>query len=122
MKPTVLAAALASGLLIASAAQAMPVSEFLEEAEDIPMNPTALLRSDARRLMGELQGAFRTVSDEYRADRDAGRPTDFCPAEGTRMSLSPQDVLTRFRSIPASRRHISVTQAIREWMAERYPC
>lgn len=107
---------------LASTAQAMPVSEFLEEAEDIPMNPTALLRSDARRLTGELQAGFRAVRDEYRADRDAGRATDFCPPEGTRLSLSPQDVLARFRSIPASRRHISVTQAIREWMADRYPC
>ena len=122
MKTVLAAAALASGLMLASFAQAMPVSEFLEEAEDIPMNPTALLRSDARRLMGELQGAFRTVRDEYRADRDAGRPTDFCPAEGTRMSMSAEDLLARFRSIPPSRRHISVTQAIREWMAERYPC
>lgn len=117
------AATLAAALcLLASAAQAMPVSEFLAEAEDIPMNPTALLRSDARRLMGELNGAFETVRDERRAAVAAGRTPAFCPPEGARMSLSPQDILTRFRSIPANRRHISVTQAVREWMADRFPC
>lgn len=122
MKTSLALAAVASGLVMASSASAMPVREFLEEAEDIPMNASALLRADARRLMGELRGAFRTVATEYRADRDAGRRTAFCPPEGARMSLGPQEVLTRFRSIPASRRHISVTQAVREWMVERYPC
>jgi hypothetical protein len=107
---------------LASGAQAMPVSQFLAEAEDIPVNATALLREDARHLIRVVRRGFETVRDEYRADRDAGRATDFCPQEGTRLELSPDAILTRFRSIPPSRRHISVTQAIREWMADRYPC
>jgi hypothetical protein len=39
-----------------------------------------------------------------------------------RVSFSPDAILGRFNSIPASRRNISVTQAMREWMAERHPC
>jgi hypothetical protein len=119
MKHVLLAACL---LLAPVAAQAMPVSEFLEDAEDIPMNPTALLRADARRLMGEVQGAFTTIRDERRAAVAAGRTPAFCPPEGARVSLGPEELLARLNSIPQSRRHISVTQAMREWMAERYPC
>lgn len=115
--------ALAAVLVLApAAARAMPVSEFLAEAEDIPRNPSALLRADARRLMGEVQGAFAVVFDERRAAVAAGRTPTFCPPEGERMSISADEVLNRLNRIPASRRHISVTQALREWMAERYPC
>ena len=115
---------LLSLVLIAAplATQAMPVSEFLAEAEDIPRNPTAMLRADARRLIGEVQGAFTAVRDERRAAVAAGRAPGYCPPEGARMSISADDILNRLNSIPASRRHISVTQAVREWMAERYPC
>lgn len=104
------------------AVQAMPVSEFLDEAEDIPRNPTALLREDTRRLMGELQASFRTIRDERRAAVAAGRTPAFCLPEGERASVSAEQLLNRLNSIPESRRHISVTQAMREWMAERYPC
>ncbi|MBN8552803.1 MAG: hypothetical protein J0L52_07910 [Caulobacterales bacterium] len=103
-------------------AKAMPVSEFLAEAEDIPHNPSALLRSDARRLMGEAQAAFATVVDERRAAVAAGRTPGFCPPEGARFRISAEELLARLNSIPPSRRHISVTQAVREWMADRYPC
>ena len=103
-------------------AHAMPVSEFLAEAEDIPRNPSALLRSDTRRLMGEIRGAFETLGNERRAAEAAGRTPAFCPPEGGRVSLSADAIMNRLNSIPASRRHISVTQAMREWMAERYPC
>jgi len=109
-------------VLVPAAARAMPVSEFLTEAADIPHNPSALLRADARRLMGEVRSAFTTVRDERRAAVAAGRTPAFCPPEGARMSISAEDLLARLNSIPASRRHISVTQAVREWMAERYPC
>jgi len=119
MKRTLFCLAL---ILAPVAAQAMPVSEFLAESEDIPHNPSALLRPDARRLMGEAQAAFTTVRDERRAAVAAGRPPAFCPPEGARMRISAEDFLARLNSIPPSRRHISVTQAVREWMAERYPC
>ncbi len=119
MKRVLLAACLA---LAPAVAQAMPVSEFLAEAEDIPRNPTALLRSDTRRLMGEVRGSFETLRDERQAALAAGRTPAFCPPEGQRMSMSADDLMARLNSIPPSRRHISVTQAMREWMAERFPC
>lgn len=115
--------ALVVGLSVAfyaSAVQAMTVQEFLATAARIPRNPTALLRSDTRRLMDEVKGAFRTVREEQAAARSSGRTPQTCMPE--RISLSPDEILGRFNGIPAARRSISVTQAIREWMVERHPC
>lgn len=107
--------------LWATAASAMTVQEFLTTANGIPRNPTALLRSDTRRLMDEVKTAFRTIGDEQDAAKAAGRRPATCVPDG-KVRISPDDILTRFNAIPTARRNISVTQAIREWMAERYPC
>ena len=104
------------------AAAAMSVQEFLTSANRIPRNPTALLRSDTRRLMNELNGAFKTVGDEQKAAQAANRRAATCIPEGAKISLSPDMILTRFNAIPAARRNISVTQAVREWMAAEHPC
>jgi hypothetical protein len=114
-------AALAVGAtLLATSASAMTVQEFLATASHIPQNPTALLRSDTRRLMAEFRQAVRTVRTEQTAAQTAGRRPATCMPD--KVSVTPNDILTRFNAIPASRRSISVTQALREWMGERYPC
>lgn len=119
-KATLILAAAAS--LWASSASAMTVQEFLTAANRIPRNPTALLRSDTRRLMAEINGAFKTVGDEQKAAEAAGRRPATCIAKGAKISLSPDMILNRFNAIPAARRNISVTQAVREWMAAEHPC
>jgi hypothetical protein len=119
MKAKIAAGILALSL-VAGAAQAMTVQEFLNTANGIPRNPTALLRSDTRRLMGEFRGAVQTVRSEQAAATAAGRRPATCMPD--KISLSADDVLTRFNAIPAERRSISTTQAVREWMAQKYPC
>ena len=107
--------------LIATAASAMTVQEFLTTASRIPQNPTALLRSDTRRLMTEFRGAVSTVRGEQTAARTAGRRPASCMPE--KVGFSVNEILGRFNAIPTARRsQISVTQAVREWMADRYPC
>ena len=118
-KATLILAAAAS--LWAGSASAMTVQEFLTSANRIPRNPTALLRSDTRRLMNEINGAFKTVGDEQEAAQAAGRRPATCIAKGAKISLSPDMILNRFNAIPAARRNISVTQAVREWMAAEHP-
>ncbi len=103
-----------------SAAAAMTVQEFLTTADGIPRNPTALLRSDTRRLMNEMKAAFKTIRDEQAAARAAGRRPDTCVPD--KVSVNTGEILGRFSSIPPQRRGISVTQAVREWMAEAHPC
>lgn len=119
MKKLGVALGLAASLL-AGTAQAMTVQEFLSTAARIPRNPTALLRSDTRRLMDEVKTSFQTIHEEQSAARASGETPSTCMPE--KISVSPDDILGRFNAVPASRRSISVTQAIREWMAERYPC
>lgn len=117
-KPTLILALAAS--LLASSASAMTVQEFLTTADGIPRNPTALLRSDTRRLMNEMKAAFKTIRDEQAAARAAGRRPATCVPD--KVSVNTGEILGRFSSIPPQRRGISVTQAVREWMAEAHPC
>jgi hypothetical protein len=120
MNRCAMAAITVGASLLATGASAMTVQEFLAAASRIPQNPTALLRGDTRRLMAEFRLAVRTVRSEQAADLAAGRPSVTCMPD--KVSVSPSDILTRFNAIPAGRRSISVTQALREWMADRYPC
>ncbi|AYG93769.1 hypothetical protein D8I30_00185 [Brevundimonas naejangsanensis] len=123
MKAATFAAIAALALSAApTMAVAMTVQEFLTTANRIPRNPTALLRSDARRLMSEINGAFKSVRDDQAAATAAGRRGATCIPAGTKISVSPDMILNRFNAIPAHRRSISVTQAVREWMAEEHPC
>ncbi|HRL23784.1 MULTISPECIES: hypothetical protein [Brevundimonas] len=122
MKAATFAAVAALALsALPSAAAAMTVQEFLTSANRIPRNPTALLRSDTRRLMNEFSGAFKAVRADQAAAKAAGRRSATCIPEG-KISLSAEQILNRFNAIPAQRRSISVNQAVREWMAEEYPC
>ncbi|MGO4410394.1 MULTISPECIES: hypothetical protein [unclassified Brevundimonas] len=121
MKKTTLALAVVASLW-ATGASAMTVQEFLTSANRIPRNPTALLRSDTRRLMTEMNTALKTVRDEQKAAQASNRRAATCIPEGTKISLTPDMIMNRFNAIPAARRNISVTQAVGEWMAERHPC
>ena len=63
MSRTVLAVAFAVSLaaLPASAQDGrMTVAAFLNTADDIPRNPTAMLRADTRRLLSEVRTATRS--------------------------------------------------------------
>lgn len=102
-------------------ASAMTVRQFMAIADRIPRNPTAVLRSDTRQLIGAVKQAVLTVKAEQASAMQAGRPPATCiPPTGT--GITAQTLLARFSSLPASRRSDSVTQAVRDWMAERYPC
>lgn len=129
MKHAILAglagAVLAAAALPASARNTAPggtmtVQDFLAAADRIPRNATALVRSDTRRLLGETRAAFRNVRGEEDAARAAGRTAATCMPD--RISLSPDAVLARFNAVPQARRRITVTQAVREWMADEHPC
>lgn len=99
----------------------MTVQQFMAIADRIPHNPTAILRSDTHQLIGVVKQAVLTVKAEQASAVQAGRPSATCiPPTGT--GITAQTLIARFASLPASRRGDSVTQAVRDWMAERYPC
>ena len=121
-RPMVLAL-LAAGCLV-SAAQAqsgMTLDAFVTQANRIPMNPTAMLRGDARRLMRESQASIRIVGQEIKAARAAGRTPPACTPD--KVSIDPRQLLAFMNGIPRERRlRMSVTDGFRAWFAARYPC
>lgn len=94
---------------------------FVVEANRIPLNATSALRPSAHRLKGEAERAFRAVGSEIRSARAGGRTPPACPPQ--RMNLNPQQMLGFLNGIPQERRRrMTVTDGIRVWMADRYPC
>ena len=107
-------------LTAASAASAQTVREFLATADSIPKNPTAMLHPATGRLMRQLQTSVDLVRTDQAALTRSGQPRTICVPD--RVPVTPETVLQRFESIPQARRNITVNQAMREWLAERYPC
>ena len=121
VRALLIAAALWLAAVSTVMASDMTVQQFMAIADRIPHNPTSVLRSDTRRLIGEVKQAVLTVKAEQASATQAGRPSVTCiPPSGT--GITAQTLLARFNSLPSARRGDSVTQAVRDWMAERYPC
>ncbi|HEV7228218.1 hypothetical protein [Brevundimonas sp.] len=117
-------AAFAAALALAGSAaaqSAMTLEDFTVRANRIPLNATAMLNPDAHRLKGEAERAFRTVGQEIRDARAAGRTPAACPP--ARLSLNPRQLLDYFNGIPAERRRrMTVTDGVRAWLVSRHPC
>ena len=115
----------ALGLVLAPGAAGAQASRtldgFVAEANRIPMNATSALRPSAHRLKAEVERAFRAVRGEIGTARTGGRRPPACPPES--ISLNPQQLLGFLNAIPQERRQrMTVTDGIRAWMANRYPC
>lgn len=125
LKTIGLAAALGVGTVLVtpapSLAQTMNLREFVTVAERIPRNPTALLRSDYRRVKREFEGGLTAVRREEAAARSAGRAPSMCPPE--RLSIDPVATLRQLDAIAdAGRPSMTVTDGMRQWLRDRYPC
>ncbi|WP_374514228.1 hypothetical protein [Brevundimonas sp.] len=120
-RPALFAAVVLCLALTATAARAMTVREFLAVADRLPQNASAVLRPEGRRLVNEVSEAVHRIrAEQAEALRDGRRPAHCIPARGT--GITPRGLLARFRALPAERRDLSVTEALRQWMAERHPC
>ena len=113
---------LASAPLAQAQSAEMTVQQFLTIGQNIPRNrAVAMMRPDTRRLIREVTGAVSTVKAEQASAVSAGRTPAHCiPASGT--GITPETLVARFETMPEVRRRITVTQAVRDWMVERYPC
>lgn len=80
-----------------------------------------MLSSDLGLLKNEVRTAAAALKAEREGAARAGRRPAFCPPAS--VSLNAEDVLTAFRSIPeAQRPRMEVRDALRMYMARRYPC
>lgn len=117
-----------AGVLIAFAiphpamAADMTVQQFLNLGAHVPRNRVAaMLRPETRRLIGEVTDAVSTVKAEQAQAVSSGRRPAHCiPPSGT--GITPESLVVRFESLPQAQRSLTVTQAVRSWMVERYPC
>lgn len=122
---TVALAALLAASVLTDPAQAgapgsMPLSEFLSRANRIPQNAMALVHPQMRPVRREFEAAFGAVIQEQRAAREAGQAPRTCMPN--RVNLNPRTLLEQLNAVPAARRNITITQAVREWAAREYPC
>lgn len=106
-----------------AAAEAMPVSTFLAKAEALQKKgPLAIMSSDLKLLTGQVKGDFGELRAERLAAKAAGRRTAFCPPEAG-AKLTDKDILAAMQAVPpAQRASTSTKDALRGFMASRYPC
>ncbi len=117
---------LLGGLLVVApigAAQAMPVSTFLDKATALQKKgPLAMFSGDLKLLMNRVKADALQLRSERLAAEAAKRPAAFCPpAKGAK--LSDKDILSAMQAVPvAQRSRTSTKDALRVHMAGRYPC
>jgi hypothetical protein len=102
-------------------AQEMTVQQFLTRTERIPRNPLALLSPDVGRLKRVYEQALGSVvREQMMAQREGRRPATCIPSS---FSTTNAEALAYFNAIPRQRREaMTVTQGVRSWMAQRFPC
>lgn len=120
-KVAVVATILASVATPVMAQDGRTLDTFVTEANRVPLNATAMLRADGRRLAGEFRTAFATVRTEVRSAREAGRTPPACPAG--KVEVNPAEMLRFLNAIPQAQRvRMTPTDGVRAWLASRYPC
>lgn len=118
-----LIAAALSIAIPAGAAQAIPVSNFLQRADALKAKGMmALMSSDYKALKNEIVGASGALRQEQVAAKAAGRPMAYCPPGG-KATLDSNEILSAFHTIPVAKQpQIDVKDALRSLLAHKYPC
>jgi hypothetical protein len=80
----------------------------------------AMMSSDLKPVMNEIQAAGKSVKAENEKAKAAGKPL-YCPP--AKPGMNQNQVLAEFARIPAARRKAMTTRAAwREILIRRYPC
>ena len=117
-----LAFALAA-LTVSAAAPAMPIDQFLGKAEALrKKGALALFSGDLKLLTNDIKASSVELRAENQAAVKAGRPKAYCtPAAGA--SLKDKDILAAMQAVPAPQRATTSTKdALRTYLARRFPC
>ena len=115
---------IAAAIFAATApASAMPVSAFLAKAEALKKKgPLALFSSDIKLLTNQVKADAGALRTERLAAEGAGKRGAFCPPAGG-VKLSDKDVMQAMEAVPPARRgQTSTKDALRAYMARRFPC
>ena len=108
---------------IATSASAMPVSDFLTkfQALDAAGDPNKLAAQ-----LGELRAEVQKDAAELRAERlsaaAAHKTPAYCPPEGAAQPTA-EEIVAALQDVPeASRPLVQVKDALRGYLAVRFPC
>ena len=121
MRIQVIAAACA--LLVSTSAAAMPVSIFLQKADALrAKGPLALFSGDIKLLMDQIKADSAQLRAERLAAKAANQKPAFCPPDSG-VKLSDKDIMGAMQAVPVPQRpHIQTKDAMRGYMARRFPC
>ena len=109
--------------MIAAPASAMPVSTFLSQFEGLDANGTSEKLSQD---LGELRAELQKDASELRAERlaavSAGKKPAYCPGPGGAQP-GAREIISALEEIPESDRpFVEVKDALRAYLAVRFPC
>jgi hypothetical protein len=114
-----------AGLAVAAAApaSAMPVSAFLAKMDKLTSEgPMATATSDAALIKKELQDDAAALRSERLAATQAGKTPPYCRGEGSAQPTL-QEIVAGLKTVPVAKRGTTeVKDALRSFMAKRFPC
>lgn len=102
---------------------AMPVETFLAKADALEKKGAmAVFSKDFRLLMKQVKTDAGELAAANKAAAAAGRPKAYCtPGKGA--ALNNRDILAAMRAVPpAQRAATSSKEALKAYLARRYPC
>jgi|KBSMisStaDraftv2_1062788.scaffolds.fasta_scaffold91987_3 hypothetical protein len=108
---------------IATEAGAMPVSTFLLEVESLdPDSAAGKLTSQVSELKNELQRDAAELRAERLAASAAGKTPAYCPPDSAHQP-GADEIIGALEEIPKDDRpNVEVKDAIRAYLAYRFPC
>lgn len=112
-----------TALAVSAPAIAMPVSTFLAKIDKLAAEgPLATVTSDATLLKKELQDDAASLRAERLAAAQHGNTPAYCPGP-TGGSPSIDEIVGGLKEVPVDRRDTTeVKDALRAYMARRFPC
>jgi hypothetical protein len=123
MRKTLIVALAAAVPLTPLFAQSMPVSEFLAKADALQKKGAmAVFSGDIGKLKAEVTNSGKQLRAEQVAAQKAGRKPATCMPEQGKASISSNELLAHFRSIPPAQRNMTVKAGFAGLMRKKYPC
>jgi hypothetical protein len=108
----------------AALAQSMNAQTFYKRASALQEKGVLAVFSggEIKALMNEGQAAGKAAGAAYDRDKQAGRPTRFCPPPGKRQ-MGSDEYMQRLGAIPAAERaRIDMTEATTRILITKFPC
>jgi hypothetical protein len=108
---------------MATPVSAMPVSTFVLEFESLDPNGAS---GELTAHLGELKAELQKDASELRAERtaaaSAGKKPAYCPGPGGAQPTA-NEIVAALEQIPeANRPYVEVKDALRAYLATRFPC